>query len=108
MILRLAFYIVITFASFAIICSQADAQAVAVFDFEFIDTSLEGATNGLRADEQARLARLAISYGSDLQSRVNFRWWTSRQSLVKRERATSKLVSAATPAWLSALEPNSL
>jgi Protein of unknown function (DUF2380) len=55
MILRLVFYIVITFASLAVICSQA----VAVFDFEFIDTSLEGATNALRADEQARLGRLS-------------------------------------------------
>ena len=30
----------------------------AIFDFELIDTSLEGATNGPRADETARLARL--------------------------------------------------
>ena len=35
----------------------AAPRAVAVFDFELIDTSLEGATNGPRADEQARLAR---------------------------------------------------
>ena len=34
------------------------AQTVAVFEFELIDTSLEGAVNGPRADEQARLARL--------------------------------------------------
>jgi hypothetical protein len=59
MILRLAFYIVITVALFGIICSPADAQAVAAFDFELIDTSLEGATNGVRADEQARLSRLS-------------------------------------------------
>jgi len=32
------------------------AQRAAVFDFELIDTSLEGATNGPRADEQMRLA----------------------------------------------------
>jgi len=32
---------------------------VAVFEFELIDTSLEGAMNGPRADEQRRLARLA-------------------------------------------------
>jgi hypothetical protein len=31
---------------------------VAIFDFELIDTSLEGATNGPRADERARLVRL--------------------------------------------------
>jgi Protein of unknown function (DUF2380) len=59
MILRLAFYIVMTFASLPIIRGQADVQAVAVFDFELIDTSLEGAINGLRADEQARLGRLS-------------------------------------------------
>ncbi len=35
------------------------AKSVVVFDFELIDTSLEGATNGPRADEQARLARVS-------------------------------------------------
>ena len=35
------------------------AQSVAVFDFELIDTSLEGATRGARPDEQQRLARLS-------------------------------------------------
>ena len=34
-------------------------QSVAVFDFELIDTSLEGAIRGARADEQERLARLS-------------------------------------------------
>ena len=33
--------------------------SVAVFDFELIDTSLEGAIRGARADEQGRLARLS-------------------------------------------------
>ncbi len=33
------------------------AQRAIVFDFELIDTSLEGEMNGPRADEQARLAR---------------------------------------------------
>lgn len=37
----------------------ASARAVAVFDFELVDTSLEGASNGPRADEQARLAKLS-------------------------------------------------
>jgi hypothetical protein len=58
-ILQLTFYIVITVAFLPITRGQADAQAVAAFDFELIDTSLEGATNGLRADEQARLDRLS-------------------------------------------------
>jgi hypothetical protein len=59
MILRLTPYIVITFGLLAVIRAPAYAQAVAVFDFELINTSLEGATNGLRADEQARLGRLS-------------------------------------------------
>jgi hypothetical protein len=44
------------------LCVAGQAHAaepkVAVFDFEYIDTSLEGAMNGVRADEQARLRRL--------------------------------------------------
>jgi hypothetical protein len=39
-------------------CAQARALRAAIFDFELIDTSLEGATNGPRADETARLVRL--------------------------------------------------
>jgi hypothetical protein len=35
------------------------AQSAAVFDFELIDTSLEGSIKGVRADEQERLARLS-------------------------------------------------
>ena len=35
------------------------AQSVAVFNFELIDTSLEGAVRGVRPDEQERLARLS-------------------------------------------------
>ena len=38
--------------------AQARALRVAIFDFELIDTSLEGETNGPRADETARLVRL--------------------------------------------------
>jgi hypothetical protein len=37
---------------------RAAPRSVAIFDFEFIDTSLEGAVNGPRADEQDRLRRL--------------------------------------------------
>jgi hypothetical protein len=40
-------------------CGTTVAQSVAVFDFELIDTSLEGAIRGARPDEQARLARLS-------------------------------------------------
>jgi hypothetical protein len=40
-------------------CGPTVAQSVAVFDFELIDTSLEGAIRGTRPDEQERLARLS-------------------------------------------------
>jgi hypothetical protein len=43
------------------LCAPAPAEQmkVAVFEFELIDTSLDGAMNGPRADEQRRLSRLA-------------------------------------------------
>jgi Protein of unknown function (DUF2380) len=37
---------------------QPDEQRVAVFDFELVDTSLEGATYGPRGDQQARPAQI--------------------------------------------------
>jgi hypothetical protein len=37
--------------------ARAGAPKTAVFDFELIDTSLDGEMNGKRADEQARLGR---------------------------------------------------
>lgn len=40
--------------------AAAEQTKVAVFDFELVDTSLDGAVNGPRADEAARLARLAV------------------------------------------------
>jgi hypothetical protein len=43
----------------ALLSGEAAAQRVAVFDFELIDTSLEGETGGVRADEQARLVRVS-------------------------------------------------
>jgi Protein of unknown function (DUF2380) len=46
--------------------AHAAEPKVAVFDFESTDTSLEGATNGPRADEQARLAWL----GHELRRRL--------------------------------------
>jgi hypothetical protein len=44
----------------------AAERPVAVFDFELIDTSLEGELKGQRADEQARLARA----GEQLRERL--------------------------------------
>jgi hypothetical protein len=38
--------------------AHAAESKVAVFDFELVDTSLDGATNGPRADQQARLIQI--------------------------------------------------
>src|ERR1700741_1090256 len=52
-------YLVTLWAVLFVSCGPAVAQSVAVFDFELIDTSLEGAIRGIRVDEQERLARLS-------------------------------------------------
>ena len=57
MIVRL--YLVTLWALLCVSCGPTVAQSVAVFDFELIDTSLEGAIRGARADEQERLARVS-------------------------------------------------
>jgi len=43
----------------ALTSARASEPKVAVFDFEMVDTSLEGAANGPRADEAARLVKLS-------------------------------------------------
>jgi hypothetical protein len=47
--------------------AEAAPRSVALFDFELIDTSLEGELKGPRADEQARLART----GDQLRQRLS-------------------------------------
>jgi hypothetical protein len=49
------------------------ATTVAVFDFELIDTSLEGATNGPRADEQARLMQVSQRLRDEIAQSGKFR-----------------------------------
>jgi hypothetical protein len=62
-----AFMLALTFIFAPILASARAAEPkVAVFDFEFDDTSLEGATNGPRADERLRLERL----GGELRRRL--------------------------------------
>src|SRR5499426_4750295 len=51
-------YLVTLWALLFVSCGPIVAS-VAVFDFELIDTSLEGAMRGARPDEQERLARLS-------------------------------------------------
>lgn len=43
----------------ALTSASASEPKIAIFGFEMVDTSLEGASNGPRADEAARLARLS-------------------------------------------------
>jgi hypothetical protein len=57
--MRIALYIAISWLLVGAPCASSGAQTVAAFDFELIDTSLEGETNGPRADEQTRLIRLS-------------------------------------------------
>jgi Protein of unknown function (DUF2380) len=56
---RIPSYAAISWILIGAASASSEAQTVAAFDFELIDTSLEGETNGLRADEQARLIRLS-------------------------------------------------
>jgi hypothetical protein len=53
-------------AALALPAAAAAAPRAAVFDFELIDTSLEGELHGARADEKARLAAL----GDQLRTRL--------------------------------------
>jgi Protein of unknown function (DUF2380) len=48
------------------------AQTVAVFDFELIDTSLEGEIRGARPDEQARLDQLNVRLRGRLKDSGRF------------------------------------
>jgi TolB-like protein len=50
----------------ALTSAHASGPKVAVFDFEMVDTSLQGAANGPRADEAARLARVSDELRRDL------------------------------------------
>jgi hypothetical protein len=53
--------------------AHADESKVAVFDFELIDTSLQGEVDGPRKDEQERLARVAQQLRHALADSGKFR-----------------------------------
>ena len=65
-------YIVTLWALLFLSCGPTVAQSVAVFDFELIDTSLEGAIRGARPDEQERLARLSDQLRQRLRASGRF------------------------------------
>lgn len=52
--------------------AQAAGRSVAVFDFELVDTSLEGEMRGPQADEQARLVRISDALRRQLQESGRF------------------------------------
>src|SRR5215813_3925518 len=52
-------HLVTLWALLFVSCGTTITQSVAVFDFELIDTSLEGAIRGARPGEQERLPRLS-------------------------------------------------
>ena len=65
-------YLVTLWALLFVSCGPSVAESVAVFDFELIDTSLEGAIRGARPDEQGRLARLSDQLGQLLRDSGRF------------------------------------
>jgi hypothetical protein len=78
----------------AIALSLASAQTglavelIPVFDFQFIDTSLEGATNGPCADAQARLATPALggrdrSLALERSARFAVTGWAQVSNLIR-------------------------
>jgi len=66
MILRLAHCVAMWCALAAAVSAEPARPTVAVFDFELIDTSLEGTLRGPRDDERARLAHV----GTQLRERL--------------------------------------
>jgi len=58
-LIRLRYCLVASWLLPLAVHAPAHAQTVAVFDFELIDTSVEGEIKGPRPDEQARLGRLS-------------------------------------------------
>lgn len=53
--------------------AQAAARPVAVFDFELIDTSVDGEMNGPRADEQQRIVQISKELRDKLAADTKFR-----------------------------------
>src|SRR6266436_4299795 len=53
--------------------ARADPPRLAVFDFELVDTSLQGEVNGPRADEHDRLMRVGDQLRKELAKSGRFR-----------------------------------
>jgi hypothetical protein len=55
-------------SSASLLPAQAAERRIAVFDFELIDTSLDGALKGPRADEQERIGQISTNLRQQLSS----------------------------------------
>src|SRR5262249_38731221 len=82
-------YVVTLCALLFVSCGPTVAQSVAVFDFELIDTSLEGAIRGARLDERPGLGRVSDQLGQLL--RGSGRFWLVDITPIAREALASNL-----------------
>jgi hypothetical protein len=71
-IMRLSCSLVVSWVFLLAVHGPTHAQTVAVFDFELIDTSLEGEIRGARPDEQARLGQLSLQLRERLKDSGRF------------------------------------
>jgi hypothetical protein len=95
-------YLVTLWALLFVSCGPIVAQSVAVFDFELIDTSLEGAMRGARPDEQERLARLSDQLRQLLGASGRFSLVDITPIAREAQEATCKPAVAAICAWPNA------
>ena len=103
-IMRLLCSLVVSSVLLLAVHAPTRAQTVAVFDFELIDTSVEGEIRGVRSDEQARLGQLSLQLRERLKDSAGSRSSTSHRSQRRRERATCKAAAAVTRDWPGASE----
>lgn len=62
----LTFFTLLTLTLARVTPTRAEPPALAVFDFELVDTSLQGEVNGPRADERERLMRVGDQLRKEL------------------------------------------
>ena len=71
-LMRLSCSLVVSWIFLLAVQAPTHAQTVAVFDFELIDTSVEGEIRGARSDEQARLGQLSLQLRERLKDSGRF------------------------------------
>jgi hypothetical protein len=71
-LMQLSCSVVVSWIFLLAVQAPTHAQTVAVFDFELIDTSLEGEMRGARPDEQARLGQLSLQLRERLKDSGRF------------------------------------